>query len=949
MSPTDVAIVGLACRFPGAAGVGDFWRLVRDGLEVAQLPGDVADFDAAFFNLSPREARAMDPRQRLALELAWELFEDAFLVPETLRAENVSIYLGALTDDYAALTLRDAPDTLDHHSFSGISRGMIANRVSYAFGLHGPSMTVDSGQSSSLVAVHLACQSLRAGESALAIAGGIHLNLADETAMLETAFGAVSPSGHTYAFDERADGYVRREGGALALLKPLRAALEDGNRIHGIIRGSAVGNAGHSSAAQSVPSVSGQADVIRRALASAGLDSNDIDYIEAHGTGTVVGDPIEARALAEVFAGRQHRPVSVGSVKTNIGHTGAAAGIAGLLKAVLAIENAVIPPTLNHVSANPEIDAIGLGLQFNTVLAPWPAQGRPRRAGVSSFGMGGTNAHVIIEQPPARPESVVTERPRAAPLAWVVSGRSEQALAGQAARLLAHVTSDEGLDAADVAWSLATTRSVFEHRAVLVGGDREALTAGLGGLAAGEPGALFGRAHPMGKTVFVFPGRGSQWPGMGAELYERFPVFAQAFDEAARAFEGQLRSPLREVMWGGDAESVQGNEFAEPALFAVEIALATLLQHWGVVPDVVMGHSVGEIAAAYVAGVLSLTDAARVVVARGRLMAGLPAEFGLLVAGVSAADPRIDLVSNVTGGLAGTGYGSADYWEEQVRAPARLVDGVRVAESLGAGVFVEVGPGGVLTGSVQGSLAAAGAMSTATLAKDGSEVDTLLNAAGRLFVNGMVVQWAAVFAGLGAERVELPTYAFQRRRFWLDTGGDAPPRIRTRAAGFVERLTELAPNEERRELVELVCAHAAAVLGHSDGRDIDAQSAFQDLGFESLTGVELGNRLKIETGLALSRTVVFDYPTPAALADHLQRLLHGDDEESDDEKIWSALRKIRLHDLRRTGLLDKLLLLAGEPEKALPEPTVSDETIDSLDPDALIAMALNPEVEDDDR
>ncbi|MGE2818272.1 type I polyketide synthase, partial [Mycobacterium heidelbergense] len=507
---TDVAIIGLACRFPSAAGPRDFWRLLRDGREATQLPGDVAEFDADFFNLSPREARAMDPRQRLALELVWELFEDAFVVPETLRGEPVSIYVGAMTDDYAVLTLRETPnnlDNLDHHSFAGISRGMIANRISYAFGLQGPSMTVDSGQSSSLVAVHLACESLRTGESPLAIAGGIHLNLADETALLETEFGALSPSGHTYAFDERADGYVRGEGGALVLLKPLPAALEDGNRIHSVIRGSAVGNSGHSSAGQTVPSVSAQADVIRRALCSAGLDGDDIDYIEAHGTGTEIGDPVEARALGEIFAERRDRPVGVGSVKTNIGHAGSAAGIAGLLKAVLALENAVIPASLNYTSPAPGIDPISLGLHVNTELTPWPVRDGPKRAGVSSFGMGGTNAHVIIEEPPAAPESLAAERDDT--LAWVLSARSAEALANQAGRLAEHVRTDECVGVADVAWSLATTRSVFEHRAVLVGGDRGRFVAGLTGLAAGRPGTdvVVGRADGAGKTALVLPGQ----------------------------------------------------------------------------------------------------------------------------------------------------------------------------------------------------------------------------------------------------------------------------------------------------------------------------------------------------------------------------------------------------------------------------------------------------------
>lgn len=628
MQPTGIAIIGLACRFPTVVSPGDLWDLLRDGREAAGSIDNVADFDADFFNLSPREASAMDPRQRLALELTWELLEDAFVVPETLRGQPIAVYLGAMNDDYAVLTL--AADRVDHHAFAGTSRAIIANRVSFAFGLRGPSVTIDSGQSSSLVAVHLACESVRTGEAPLAIAGGVHLNLARETAMLEQEFGAVSPSGHTYAFDERADGYVPGDGGGLVLLKPVQAALDDGDRIHAIIRGSAVGNAGHSATGLTVPSVAGQVDVIRRAMSGAGVDCHQVHYVEAHGTGTKIGDPIEARALGEIFAARQRRPVSVGSVKTNIGHTGGAAGIAGLLKAVLAIENAVIPPSLNYVGAAIDLDS--LGLRVDTALTPWPVADEPRRAGVSSFGMGGTNAHVILEQGPTQSPEIVESVAAAgsnAPVAvpWVLAARSPQALTNQAGRLLAHLTADDGLTALDVGWSLVSTRSVFDHRAVVVGADRGRLMAGLAGLAAGEPGAgvVVGRARSVGKTVFVFPGQGSQWLGMGRQLYGRYSVFARAFDEVVAVLDGQLRLSVRQVMWGADAGLLESTEFAQPALFVVQVALAALLQDWGVLPDLVMGHSVGEIAAAYVAGALSLVDAARVVAARGRLMQALPA------------------------------------------------------------------------------------------------------------------------------------------------------------------------------------------------------------------------------------------------------------------------------------------------------------------------------------
>ncbi|HTQ19992.1 type I polyketide synthase [Mycobacterium sp.] len=1027
MSPTDVAIIGLACRFPGAGNPRDFWCLLRDGNEAAKFALDnVAEFDADFFNLSPREACALDPRQRLALELTWELLEDACLVPETLSGEQVAVYLGAMNDDYAYLTVRDAPDHLDHHSFAGISRGMIANRISYAFGMHGTSMTVDSGQSSSLTAVHLACETLRTGASPLAIAGGIHLNVAPETAMLETEFGAVSTSGHTYAFDERADGYVPSEGGGLVLLKPLRAALDDGNRIRAVIRGSAVGNAGHSAAGLTAPSAAAQVDVIGRALSSAGLDSTQVHYIEAHGTGTEIGDPIEATALGAVFAERRSDPLQVGSVKTNIGHTGAASGVAGLIKTVLAIENAAIPASLNFAGANPVVVLEDLGLRVNTTLTAWPAAER-RRAGVSSFGMGGTNAHVIVEQAPA-PDGVAAQRDDDdSAVAWVLSARSRQALANQAERLLAWAGAYDVLDIADVAWSLVTTRAVFEHRAVVAGPDRSTLMAGLAGLAAGEPaaGVVVGRAQSMGKTVFVFPGQGSQWLGMGAALYGRFPSFAKAFDAAAAELDGRLRLPLRQVMWGGDAALLESTEFAQPALFAVQVAVAALLRHWGIEPDFVMGHSVGEISAACVAGVLSVADAAKVVAARGRLMAELPTggimvaasageaevapllgrgvdiaavngpaavvlsgeaaavgavadrlavsgrrvhrlavshafhsplmepmveKFGQVVAGVSAAEPRIKLISNVTGELSGPGYGSPQYWVEHVRRPVRFVDGVRAAESLGAGLFVEVGPGAGLTASVEQSLTVEQAISVVTMAKDRPELDSLLTAVGQLFSVGTVVDWRAILGGLGGRIVKLPTYGFARQRFWLGTGGSAGGEGAGQPADLAERLQGLDPKEQHRQLVALVCSHAAIVLEHSSGHDIDAERPFQDLGFDSMTGVELRNRLKTQTGLALSRTLIFDYPTPTALADHLaQQLLHGHGAESDEEKIWSSLRKIPLHELRRTGLLDKLLLLAGGTEKQDPDPTRSDDVIDSLSPDALIAMVLSADEQDEER
>lgn len=999
MQPTDIAIIGVACRFPGAAGPLEFWNLIREGREVLEPLSDAANFDADFFNLSPREASAMDPRQRLALELTWELFEDAFLLPGTLRGEQIAVYLGAMSDDYTLLTMREGADQVDHHAFAGLSRAMIANRVSYVFGLRGPSMTVDSGQSSSLVAVHEAGAGLRAGDFTMAVAGGIHLNLAPESASLEREFGALSPSGRTYAFDQRADGYVRGEGAGLVLLKPLDAAVRDGNRIHAVISGSAVGNAGHGGAGLTVPSVTAQADVIQRALSSAGLGRDDIGYVEAHGTGTQVGDPAEAQALGAVFGGG--RPVAIGSVKTNIGHTGAAAGVAGLIKTVLSIENGFIPASLNFATAS--IDLAALGLRVNAALTQWDAA--PRRAGVSSFGMGGTNAHVIVEQAPVA-EPGGTAPPDDVTVPWVLSARSAEGLANQAGRLARRVG---GSGIADVGWSLVTTRSQFQHRAVLVGSDREQLASALTGVGESGSGAVVGRAGTPGSTVFVFPGQGSQYLGMGRQLYDRFPAFAGAFDEVLAALDSHLTSPLRQVIWGHDRALLQSTEFAQPGLFAVQIAMSALLRSWGVTPDVVLGHSVGEIAAAQLAGVLTLPDAARLVAVRGRLMAELSTggamiaaavgeaevaplladsvslaavnapdavvlsgpevavgalaeslaaqgrrvqrlavshafhsalmepmleEFRTALAGLNASTPRISLISNVTGEPAGAGYGSAQYWVDHVRKPVRFADGITAAAGLGGGVFVEVGPAAGLTADRH--------VSVLTMTHVRAEVDAVLTAAGTMFSRGVDVDWAATFDGLAPRRVELPTYGFARRRFWVGTGDDTPV-----ATPPTESLRDLDPGERRRRLAELVCHHAAVVLGHPGGGDIEAERAFQDLGFTSMSGVELRNRLKTESalaGLPLSRTLIFDYPTPIDLAEHLAQLLSGDPgSESADDGIWSLLHTIPISELRRTGLLDKLLLLAGRPEKPMSEVVRSEDVIDSLSPDALIAMTLDGE------
>ncbi|MFE9905247.1 SDR family NAD(P)-dependent oxidoreductase [Streptomyces achromogenes] len=700
-----VAVIGMSCRLPMADGPAEFWELLRDGRSAvtgppagrwdAATPGDgdgdddgdatgprpgeppyqggfidgVGDFDAAFFGISPREAAAMDPQQRLVLELAWEALEDARIVPATLRGSRTAVFVGTLRDDYTSLLYQHGTDAITQHTMAGVNRGVIANRVSYHLGLHGPSLTVDSAQSSSLVAVHLACESLRSGESSLALAAGVNLNILAEHAVTQERFGGLSPDGRSHTFDARANGFVPGEGGGVLVLKPLAAALADGDTVHGVIRGSAVNNDG-TTPGLTVPSEQAQAQVLREAYRRAGVRPGEVQYVELHGTGTPVGDPIEAAALGAVLGtGRDAgEPLRVGSVKTNIGHLEGAAGIAGLLKVLLSLRHRRLPASLNFETPNPRIPLARLGLSVQAEPGDWPRPDRPLVAGVSSFGMGGTNCHVVVSEAPVptgRPEDRPASRPAsegpAGPLPWVLSARDPRALRAQAGRLHELWTDDRGPDdrgpgdrgpgdrgpgAADIGWSTITTRTVFEHRAVLLAGPGE-LSAGLTALASGDPAptVVTGTARP-GPLALLFTGQGAQRAGMGAGLYARFPVFAEAFDEVCAQLDPLLERPLREVVFSG--EGLDRTGWTQPALFALEVALYRLAESWGVRPGLLAGHSVGEVAAAHVAGVLSLQDAARLVAARGRLMQELP-EGGAMTAVQASEEDVLPLLAGHAG------------------------------------------------------------------------------------------------------------------------------------------------------------------------------------------------------------------------------------------------------------------------------------------------------------
>ncbi|MGW2839378.1 type I polyketide synthase [Streptomyces sp. NPDC001493] len=702
-----VAVIGLACRLPGAPGPDAFWDLLSKGADaIRPLPGDrrpatgagplrsggpgsgtdrgqearaprdedlpggfldrIHHFDHTFFGISPREAAEMDPQQRLVLELAWEALEEAGIVPGSLTGTPVGVYLGAMAYDYALLRHREDAEPVTRHTLTGLNRGLLANRVSYHLGLRGPSLTVDSAQSSALVSLHLAHRAVRDGDCELALAGGVNLNLAPDSTSAAARFGGLSPDGRSFTFDARANGYVRGEGGGLVLLKPLDAALADGDRIHGVILASAVNNDG-ATEALTVPSADAQREVLHLAAREAGVDPHEIQYVELHGTGTPVGDPVEAAALGAAYGvGRAaDEPLVVGSVKTNIGHLEGAAGIAGFLKTVLSLKNRRIPATLNHETPNPRIPLDALGLRVQRALGPWPRPDRRLIAGVSAFGMGGTNCHVLLAEPPR----TVRPSPRPGPgggattgtetvLPWTLSAAGPAALRAQAGRLAAHVRAHPDATPDGIGHALATTRALFDHRAVALGTDRTSLLAALDAVAAGHhtPGAVTGRARTAaGPVAFLFPGQGSQRPGTGLELHRTTPAFARALDEVCASLDTHLERPLRDLLFAAagtpEAALLDRTEYTQVALFALGAALHEVAERHLPPPDFVLGHSVGGLTAAYAAGVLPLADAAALVAARGRLM-GEARAGGAMFAVEATEEEAAPVLADYTGRLA---------------------------------------------------------------------------------------------------------------------------------------------------------------------------------------------------------------------------------------------------------------------------------------------------------
>jgi polyene macrolide polyketide synthase len=903
-SEEPIAIVGMSCRYPGGvSSPQDLWELLAAGTDaIGELPDDrgwdlerlydpdpdnpgtsytrhggfvydADEFDATFFGIGPREALAMDPQQRLLLEGAWEVFEDAGIVPASLAGTPTGVFAGVISSIYGFEGFGSAAQReVEGYMATGSIASVVSGRIAYTFGLEGQALSIDTACSSSLVGIHMACKALRSGECGLALAGGVTVLASPGLFVSFSRQRGLSPDGRCKAFGAGADGVGWSEGVGLVLLERLSDARKNGRRVLGLVRSSAVNQDGASNGL-TAPNGPAQERVIREALAAAGLSPAEIGAVEAHGTGTTLGDPIEAQALLATYGQeRSGDPLWLGSVKSNIGHTQAAAGVAGVIKMVQAMRHGVLPKTLHADEPSPHVDWSEGEVRLLSEQVSWERNGTPRRAGVSSFGVSGTNAHVILEEAPEpepEPASRVEANGGASPvstpaaLPFLVSAASEAALAQQAARLGAYLKERPQVDLHGVAGALALDRARLSRRAVVVADDRAGLIEGLGTLERGETAAGLFTAGPGagagtgGKLAFMFSGQGSQWAGMGAELYGAFPVFADALEEVCGFLDAHLERPLQELMFAAEGSVEAGlldrTQFTQAALFALEVALFRLVSSFGIKPDFLVGHSIGEIVAAHVAGALSLKDACALVGARGRLMGALPDgggmaavmaserevleglsgfegrlavaavngpeavvvsggldalseweglwagrkvtrlrvshafhsqlmdpmldEFTTIVRGLSFGEPSIPIVSNVTGAvLSPEEAGSAEYWARHVREAVRFCDGARSLQAAGVTRFLELGPNGVLSAMAHECLSeelAEEALLVSTLRARKPEVKELLGFLAQAHVHGVEVDWGALLGERPSTHTELPTYAFQRQRFWLDGLGSA--------------------------------------------------------------------------------------------------------------------------------------------------------------------------------
>jgi len=885
-----IAIIGMGCRFPGADNPESFWRLVREGVDaIGEVPasrwdseayydpdphaaGKIATrcggflenvdlFDAQFFGISPREAVSLDPQQRLLLEVSWEALEHSGIRPDRMAGSLTGVFVGISSSDFAQSFVAGDHGKIDHYMGSGNARSVAAGRLSYILGFKGPSLALDTACSSSLVAVHLACESLRRQECALALAGGVNLLFAPEVSISHSRAQMLAPDGRCKTFDASADGFVRAEGCGIVVLKRLTDALAEQDNVLAVILGSALNHDGRTSGL-TVPSGPSQESVIRAALATAGVDPLQVSYVEAHGTGTRLGDPIEVGALAAVLCNGRSKsdPLIVGSVKTNIGHLESAAGIAGLMKAVLALNNRQIPPHLHFRQPNPLIPWEDLPIRIPLEREAWQSSGQRRITGVSSFGFSGTNAHIILSEPSAKSAPAHEEATigfQAGESLLVISAKTETALRNLAGRYVEFLTANPSITPDDLAYSAAIGRSHFACRVSVTYNSTKSCCEKLNMFAAHQETAGLAHGHVLigqhPRIAFLFTGQGSQYPGMASGLYQMNPGFRAAVDRCEGILKTWLDRRLTRILFNEPAEVLNRTAYTQPALFVLEYSLAELWRSWGIEPEFLLGHSVGEYAAACVAGVFSLEDGLMLIAARARLMdalvvpgemvavladearvteaispyaqdvsiaaingprnvvlsgpqvvmnevtAGLAAdgvqsvrlpvshafhsalmipmlaEFRKVAISVKYSSPRIPIVSNLTGTLAGDDIASPEYWCRHVRESVRFAAGVKTLERAGCDAFVEIGPKPLLLDLARQSFTPAAGEWLPSLRPPRPDLQQILESLGTLYSKGAPVDWTRFYAPFQRRRVQLPLYPFDRQRYWPKPSGSDRP------------------------------------------------------------------------------------------------------------------------------------------------------------------------------
>jgi acyl transferase domain-containing protein len=1030
-----IAIIGMGCRFPGNANDPEaFWQLLHHGVDaITEIPPQrwdinsyydpdpntvgkmyvrhagllqqVDQFDPQFFGISPREALSMDPQQRLLLEVSWEALENAGVAPHTLCDSQTGVFLGIGQNDYARLQLHSGEHSRIN-AYDGTGNGFCfaAGRLSYVLGLQGPSLAVDTACSSSLIAIHLACQSLRGGECNLALAAAVQLILSPEVTIFLSRAQALASDGRCKTFDSTANGYGRGEGCGVVVLKRLHDAIADGDNILALIRGSAVNHDGPSSGF-TVPNKIAQQALLHKALANAKVKPSQVSYVETHGTGTPLGDPVEVKALAGVFGEERvpENPLIIGSVKTNIGHLETAAGIAGLIKVVLSLQNQQIPPHLHFKQPNPHINWDELPVMVPTSLMPWHTQEKPRLAGVSSFGMSGTNAHVILEEAPLRKsiQADVADRPVHL---LTLSTKTEQALKQLACRYGNYLATHSNSAIADICFTANTGRSHFNHKLCVLASSSTELMEKLNAFGSGQKatGIWQGRLQDQNQPgiVFLFTGEGSQYRSMGRQIYETQPTFRSNLDYCSKILRPYLEKPLLEVLYPVAEENrlLDQPAYTQPALFAFEYSLFQLWQSWGISPKAVIGHGVGEYVAACVAGVFTLEDGLKLVAERGRLIQTLPHEDkivtvfaseaqvakailpyakevaiaavnspkNVLISGKSPAfqavlavlkaeeiqteslnvfyalqsplmdpilatfkqvakevtysPPHLNIISNITGETVAEEMSNPDYWCLHIQKPVKFAAGLQRLDHKSYEIFIEIGPKPTLLEMGRQCLPEEDRLWLPSLCPEQEDWQQILCSLGELYVRGVSVNWYSFDQDYSRHRLQLPTYPFQRRRYWVETNNNGHSNNNYQACNngeveallqqttellpkllqaltkqqqvnnsphkakqvseqqehwLLERLKDLPHNERLDFLIAHLQHEVATVLGLDASQLIEQKLGFFEMGMDSLLAIELRNRIKTNLGTLISPTLAFNYPNIESLANYLLNTVFG--------------------------------------------------------------------------